>query len=138
MSVGIVAFIPNEKNRTQEELIRKFGCVEMDYGKGEKEIIPTWKVFEWVGRSYASWYLSPRYVEPERYNPRWEGIRQRLVEVMEYLGAKEVRYSIHGGVLKVLKMKKLLDLIEFARAEVNKEEIRTIVQFKEKKIKDRK
>ena len=31
MSVGIVAIIPNEKNRTQEELIRKFGCVKMDY-----------------------------------------------------------------------------------------------------------
>jgi len=93
VSVRIVAFIPNEKNRTQEELIRKFGCVEMDYGKGEKEIIPTWKVFEWKGRSYATWYLSPRYVEPEKCNPRWEGIRQRLVEVMEYLGTKEVRYS---------------------------------------------
>jgi len=34
--------------------------------------------------------LSPQ--EPERCNPRWEGIRQRLMEVMEY-GAKEVRYS---------------------------------------------
>jgi len=30
MGVGIVAIIPNEKNRTQEELIRKFGCVKMD------------------------------------------------------------------------------------------------------------
>ena len=30
MSVRIVVIIPNEKNRTQEELIRKFGCVKMD------------------------------------------------------------------------------------------------------------
>ena len=31
MGVGIVAIIPNEKNRTQEELIRKFSCVKIDY-----------------------------------------------------------------------------------------------------------
>jgi len=92
MGVGIVAIIPNEKNRTQEELIRKFGCVKMEY-RGKKECIPIWKIFEWEGKSYASWYMRPRYVEPERNNPRWEGIRRRLVEVMEYLGAKEVRYS---------------------------------------------
>ena len=86
MGVGIVAIIPNEKNRTQEELIRKFGCVKMEY-RGKKECIPIWKIFEWEGKSYASWYMRPRYVEPERNNPRWEGIRRRLVEVMEYLGA---------------------------------------------------
>jgi len=31
MGVGVVAIIPNEKNRTQEELIRKFSCVKIDY-----------------------------------------------------------------------------------------------------------
>ena len=31
MCVGIVAIIPNGKNRTQGELIRKFGCVKIDY-----------------------------------------------------------------------------------------------------------
>ena len=29
MCVGIVAIIPNGKNRTQRELIRKFGCVKI-------------------------------------------------------------------------------------------------------------
>jgi hypothetical protein len=69
MSVGIVAFIPNERSRTQEELTWNFGCMEMDYEKGKKECIPIWKIFE------------------------WEGMRMRLVKVMEYLGANEVRYS---------------------------------------------
>jgi hypothetical protein len=55
--------------------------------------VPYWKVFEWKEKSYATWYISPRYVEPERDNPAWEAIRRILVRVIEFLGATEVYYG---------------------------------------------
>lgn len=88
MGMNLVAIIPNEKKRTQGELTTKFGCLDTEEG-----CIPFWKIFEWEGRSYASWCIRPRYVEPKRNQPRWVAVRLRLVEVMEYLGAREVYYG---------------------------------------------
>jgi len=95
MGVNIVAIIPNEKNRTQEELNEDFCHFYV-----EEECVPYWELFEWEGKSYASWCISPRYVEPERNHPRWEAIRRILVEVLEFLGAKEVHYGNDVVLLK--------------------------------------
>lgn len=96
MGINIVAIIPNEKSRTQEELTKEFG-----YFFVREERIPYWDLFEWAGKSYATWSISPRYVDPERNHPAWEAIRRILVRVMAFLGAKDVFYGNDVVLTKV-------------------------------------
>ncbi len=92
MSVRIVAFIPNEKNRTQEEAVRESCRYCADFT---------------VGRADVSVGLA---------------------------GSAE-RYSTM--IIRSKGSERLLDLIEFSRGDVNKEEIRRIVRFKREKVKGR-
>lgn len=88
MGVNIVAVIPNRLGKTQEEMNENFGIFEV-----RDEVIPNWKIFEWKGEDYASWIITPRYVEPELGDPLWEAIRKHLYTVMDFLGADKVFYG---------------------------------------------
>ena len=58
MGIDIVAVIPNRKNRTREDIDETFGVVKIMDG-----FTFNWEIFEWEGESYASWIITPRYVD---------------------------------------------------------------------------
>jgi hypothetical protein len=88
MGINIVAVIPNRKHKTQEEINEEFGVFE-----SFDEVMPNWKIFEWEGESYASWIFSPRYINPEIGEPKWEAVRKYLHRAMLFLGADVVFYG---------------------------------------------
>ena len=89
MGVNFVIVIANVTQKTQEEINKEFGVVDI---RDEKSV-PQWLLFDFKGKSYASWQFTPRYFVPEEDEKEWEGLRKRLVRVRQFLGGGEVMVS---------------------------------------------
>lgn len=90
MGVNFVITIENLVQKTQEEINKEFGVVESVI---DKEPIPQWLLFDYEGKSYASWQFTPRHFMPEEDEKRWEALRKYLVKIREFLGGGEVMMS---------------------------------------------
>jgi|GEM_PF-743039 len=108
MGIWLVVIVENKKGLTQEQVNEALG-VEVFHFEGKEEVEPRWKIFEWNGKSYASWIDTPRVFEglndlihegtismlehtdplekvDEEARQRWESLRKYLVRVREVLG----------------------------------------------------
>jgi hypothetical protein len=59
MGVNLIVIVENLKGLNQEEVNEALG-VEVFEHKGKREVYPNWELFEWEGKSYASWTFTPR------------------------------------------------------------------------------
>lgn len=55
--------------------------------------MPQWLLFDFEGKSFASWQFTPRYFVHEEAEEEWEGLRKHLVNVRQFLGGGEVMVS---------------------------------------------
>jgi hypothetical protein len=108
MGVNLIVIVENLKGLNQEEVNEALG-VEVFEHKGKREVYPNWELFEWEGKSYASWTFTPRTfdglydiftyhldkVDPfdkvdEDTRKRWESLRKYLAKVRRLFGNGKV------------------------------------------------
>ena len=86
MGVNFVIVIANVTQKTQEEINKEFGVVDIR----DKESMPQWLLFDFKGKSYASWQFTPRYFVPEEAEEKWEALRKYLVRIRQFFGGGKV------------------------------------------------
>ncbi len=89
MGIRFVIIIENKAERSQEEVDEELGVVECEVG-GKLCRYSRWECFEWEGKKYCTWVISPRFFLPEEDPRRWEALRKYLVKVRSFLGGGEV------------------------------------------------
>jgi hypothetical protein len=123
MGVRLVVIIENVKKVSQEEINKAFGVHVFEYNES-KDVIPTWELFEWEEKIYATWNFPPRVFEgmdelflledplsevDKDIKMKWESLRKYLARVRQFLGNGKVYigndfvYFSHPDIAKRFK-----------------------------------
>jgi hypothetical protein len=85
MGMNFVVFVENLADRSQEDVNKELGMVELT-----DEYAMNWELLNIEGRSYSQWHFPPRFfinsVEPKK----WEALRKYLVRVRKFFGNGKV------------------------------------------------